>query len=286
MSLITSTLYAGLGAGFLASMITRLIEIFGGKRGGILGTVPTTIVPASLGLWFTNSEAFMEAMWAVPPGMCLNAIFLWLWRVLPPRLPKLWPLTIQLMMMSLMSLGFWVMGAFCWVTMLRTIIHPYVGGIGALVLIVVLGLWATSGDRASPKGRLPVSWLTLISRGIFAGLAVGSSVWLAQTSSGVLSGIAAVFPAIFWTSMVSVWFAQGSAVSSGAVGPMMLGSSSVALYALSSLYYFEHFGPILGAITSWFTAVFFASWPSDLWLHKEERGLIRIANRRDDHEPS
>ena len=37
---------------------------------------------------------------------------------------------------------------------------------------------------------------------------------------------------IFLTTMVSLWLSQGEAVPSGAVGPMMLGASSVAVYAL------------------------------------------------------
>ena len=41
--------------------------------------------------------------------------------------------------------------------------------------------------------------------------------------------MASVFPAIFLTTMVSIWLSQGEAVQSGA-NLMMLGSSSVALY--------------------------------------------------------
>lgn len=268
MSALNAALYAGLGAATLASLITRGIELFGGKRGGILGTLPTTIIPASLGVWYTHQAAFNEAMWAVPPGMCLNAMFLWLWRALPPHLPRRWSVSAQVLVMSLCALSLWALGALLWVTSLRPLIHPPLGALGATAMIVTLGLIATSGGGLSPKGRAPVSWLTLSARGLFAGVAVFAAVLLARSSSGVTSGVAAVFPAIFWTSMVSVWLSQGAAVSSGAVGPMMLGSSSVALYALTSVYFFERLGGPLGALCAWSSAVLFASLPADRWLHR------------------
>ena len=41
--------------------------------------------------------------------------------------------------------------------------------------------------------------------------------------------------------MVSVWLSQGEAVQIGAVGPMMLGSGSVAVYAIGAMYMFPFF---------------------------------------------
>jgi len=268
VSALSVALYSGLGAATLASLITRAIELLGGKRGGVLGTIPTTIIPASLGVWYANPSAFDEAMWAVPPGMCLNAMFLWLWRALPPRIPQGWSLHAQLSLMSACSLSLWALGALSWVTLLRPALDPQRGALGATLAIILLGGLATRGERESPKGKASVSWGTLSARGVFAGVAVASAVLLAQRSSGVISGVASVFPAIFWTSMVSVWLSQGSAVSSGAVGPMMLGSSSVALYALTSVYLFNWLGGPLGALCAWLVAVVFASLPADRWLHR------------------
>ena len=66
--------------------------------------------------------------------------------------------------------------------------------------------------------------------------------------------------------MVSLWLSQGSAVPSGAVGPMMLGSSSVAVYALCAPATFYAMGPWVGAITAWVIAITCASLPSYLWV--------------------
>jgi hypothetical protein len=278
-STLTLALGAGVSAGLVAALITRAIEHFGGKRGGILGTLPTTIVPASVGLWLNSPEHFMEAMCAVPPGMCLNALFLWLWRALPPRLPSRLTLNAQLALMSALSLLMWALGASLWVSLARPALSPLSGGLGGALSLLALGLWASEPSAQSLKGSTPVSWGTLISRGLAAGLAVGASVWLSKVTSGVIAGVAAVFPAIFWTSMVSVWRSQGAAVSSGAVGPMMLGASSVALYALLSLITFPTLGPGLGALCAWFGAVLCVSWPADWWLHREVRSTKRALNK-------
>ena len=100
-------------AGVVASAVTVAIERFGGRVGGLLGTLPTTIVPASIGLWLQtgNEEAFQAAMDATPAGMLVNALFLFAWRALPPRLPQL-PLNAMLAVMTILTLGFWLLLAY------------------------------------------------------------------------------------------------------------------------------------------------------------------------------
>ncbi|MCP4793368.1 MAG: hypothetical protein GY882_08585 [Actinomycetia bacterium] len=43
-----------------------------------------------------------------------------------------------------------------------------------------------------------------------------------------------MFPAIFMTTMVGLWLSQGPDVPLGAAGPMLLGSTSVAVYATTT----------------------------------------------------
>ena len=75
-----------------------------------------------------------------------------------------------------------------------------------------------------------------------------------------------MFPAIFLTSMVSVWWSQGRAVSAGAVGPMMLGSASVAAYALIAAFTLPALGPVLGVVSAWILAVGGVTLPSNAWV--------------------
>jgi len=99
-------------AGTVAIGATMAIERWGGTLGGLLGTIPSTIVPASLGLFSQspNVEAYTEAMDLVPAGMLLNVLFLYVWRVVPARLPSR-SMASALALMTILSLSFWLCGA-------------------------------------------------------------------------------------------------------------------------------------------------------------------------------
>lgn len=265
---------SGLSAGLVAVGVTLLIERLGGLRGGVLGTLPTTIVPASLGLWAQlapfgaeeRAARFVEAMWATPPTICLNAGFLWLWAVTPPRLPAAWSLRARLGLMSLLSVGGWLLGAWLWVRAGRHLAPPRVAAWGGLALTVTLGLLATRAPRPAPRGARRVGAGVVLLRALGATLAVGGAVWASRVSSGAAAGVASVFPAIFWTTMVSLWVSQGAAVPAGAVGPMMLGTGSVGAYALAASYLFPRLGAGLAAPAAWCLAALCVSLPAYRWL--------------------
>ena len=76
--LLTSIFLSALFAGIVATLVTIAIEKFGGRTGGVLATIPTTIVPAALGMYSISGEAeFAQSMSIVPLGMMVNAIFCW-----------------------------------------------------------------------------------------------------------------------------------------------------------------------------------------------------------------
>ena len=123
-----SILASALLAGVVATAVTVAIEKWGGLVGGLLGTVPSTIVPAAVGIHLAGGdEALLASMAIVPLGMLLNALFLGAWLVLPrwfshASRPLLWT--------SLGSLAIW-------------------GLLGAIVLTLVGGLLSPNlSDRA------------------------------------------------------------------------------------------------------------------------------------------
>ena len=253
-------------AGLVAIAVTVAIEKFGGVIGGILGTIPTTIVPAAAFMWMAkpNSDAFDPAMGMVPVGMLLNAIFLWLWRVVPPRIP-LWDFGKRLTIITTINLSMWFAGAAISVTLFPEQIAMSVGLI-ALIIGVLLGLWISLDHKPAPRGKNRVGPLTLACRGIAAATAIGLAVWLSQLGSPLLAGMASVFPAIFLTSMVALWIAQGEDVPSGAVGPMMLGAMSVSFYALLATFTLPEYGVLIGSAITWVASIGFVSVPAALWL--------------------
>lgn len=263
-------------AGVVATLVTVAIERFGGVVGGIIGTLPTTIVPAGLGMWDGDTNAFGEAMGAVPAGMLLNAGFLWLWRVLPGRFPVAWRLGPRLSAMTIVTLLVWCAAAVGLVGMLTAtralgVPTPWIGA-GGLGILVVAGALATWTPRPAPRGTRRVPLATLVARGVLAALAIGLAVLLKQTGDPLLGGVAAVFPAIFVTTMVSLWLAQGEAVPAGAVGPMMLGSASVGAYALLAIVAVPALGLWVGSAVAWVATVVTTTLPAYAWLRRRSAG--------------
>ncbi|MDP6932580.1 MAG: hypothetical protein QGG40_06660, partial [Myxococcota bacterium] len=113
---------SGLFAGVVAVGVTLAIERWGGRLGGLVGTLPSTIVPAAMGIAAeaTDHQAFRAAMFATPVGMLVNVGFLWLWRALPTRLPMHWG-RLRLATMVTLSLVGWTLAALGSVTWLGRI---------------------------------------------------------------------------------------------------------------------------------------------------------------------
>ena len=263
-------------AGVVAVAVTVAVERLGGRLGGLLGTMPSTIVPASLGIYAQSDHvAFTEAMDLVPSGMMLNVLFLLLWRVLPPRLPKA-SLGATLLSMTVVSLALWsvVAALVVWLgNSWKASGESTLGwAIVPALLMLVMGGLSTRRARPAPKGTMHVSIVVLVCRGLFAALAIGLCVWVASLGNPLAAGVVSVFPAIFLTTMVSVWLSQGRAVQAGAVGPMLLGSLSVAGYALWARVLMPELGAGVGALASWTGAVLTTTVPSWFWLRRSSTG--------------
>jgi hypothetical protein len=255
---------AAVFAALVAIAVTMIIEKLGGKLGGLIGTLPTTIVPASIGI-YAEAEDFEMAMWAVPVGMAVNVLFLWSWRWLPSvtKGPG------RLLKVLFASLGIWLIAATGAVFLLnKTAASLEVVALGTTLSIASVGIWACKRNPPSPSKTRQVSLLALLSRGLFAGTAIAIAVLLSKHNP-LIAGLASVFPAIFLTTMVSLWLGQGEAFQASAVGPMMLGSTAVALYALIATYSFPAWGIILGTSVAWFGASLGATLPAWLWLQRQ-----------------
>ena len=267
--LIKNALFSGFFAGVVAIGATVALERFGGVLGGILAAIPTTIVPASIGFWLnSDGPGFRAALYSVPLGMLLNAVFLHVWRWLPSKVSRLDP-GKQLVTMVLSSLLVWLCCALFTVVVLD-IFSWALAWIGFAALIVQFVYGRLGARMVQPKAAsvAPVPILVLLLRGSMASCAIFLASIIVATGHSTLAGVASVFPAIFLTVMVSVWLSQGPAIPSQAAGPMMLGSTSVSVYALISIFSFPIFGVALGALFAWVFAILCVSFP----VHRILRG--------------
>jgi len=273
----SDVLLPGFFAGVVAVGATVAIERLGGRIGGLLATIPTTIVPASIGIAAESGSvaSTRAALYAIPAGMLLNVGFLWLWRALPPRLPS-WSLRGRLAAMTAGSLAAWFLGAFALVVAFDRVADAgpgalVIAGWGGTVAMIVVGVAACLSNPPAPRGHRKVGAGTLLLRGGLAAVAIGVAVAIAAYGGGAAAGIASVFPAIFTTTMVSLWLAQGEAVPAGAVGPMMLGSAAVGAHACVAAWSLPALGATLGTTIAWFGAVATVTLPAGLWLERVRR---------------
>ena len=277
LDMMTKLTATAIFAGIVAILATVVIERLGGKLGGILATIPTTIVPASLGFWFLSTQLpeFENALWSVPAGMLLNAAFLHSWHWMPQMITVThrW---LKLCLIVACSLSLWLVLAIISVLILERLIDfmPFVG-ISTLSIQVVYGYFASRSYRPVIKSTRKIGILALLARGIMAATAIAAATLIIALGHPILAGVASVFPAIFLTIMVSVWISQGEGFPATAVGPMMLGSTSVGAFALISIWSFPSLGPALGSFIAWFLSLAFVSFPCAKLLQTRNSGTQR-----------
>ena len=273
--LLTSILLSALFAGIVATLVTIAIEKFGGRTGGVLATIPTTIVPAALGMFSISGEAeFAQSMSIVPLGMMVNAIFLLVWIHAPQRLG------LSLVGTTILSLVVWMLigslGLLLSSELQSSGITALSFAISGLGFLISLGIWTTWTSRPAPKGSRSVRPSILVLRGSAAATAIGIAVWFSSLSYPFVSGLVSTFPAIFLTSMIALWLAQGQDVPQGAAGPMMLGGASVGVYAVVAIVLFPMLGPVLGSIITWLISILAWTIPAYFYLQWRQSLTSRV----------
>jgi hypothetical protein len=275
-----SAILSGIFAGFVASLVSIAIEKFGGALGGILGSSPTTLMPAAVGLWITLTSQeysqktileFQKSMLIICPSLLVTGLFLWCWKIMPNWFSSKFRILEQntkllLAVVTLASYGVWLLGAVAFVYLSRALSAPYeptrddpridfiifnqqqnkifylaiAGFLGQLLI----GVWGTWSSPPTPKSTAHVPLWSNVLRGLAAGISIFLAVLLGKIDP-VVGGVTSMFPAIFGTAMVSVWLSSGSKVSMGAVEPLILGCLSVNLFAFDFAFLMPLFHTLL-----------------------------------------
>jgi hypothetical protein len=287
---VGQALGSGAFAGLVATLVTVLIEKCGGLVGGVLGSSPSTILPASVSFFFSaaafakGDPAVLSArlritMFTIPMAMFCNAILLLSWRYLPRLVPQSLTFASKVATITALSVLCWLIPA-CLVWALTSFWAPddgsiVVAGSATFAVLVLLGIAFSFHLPHSPPGTKPVTWKVLIARGVGAGISITSAVLLSKASPA-LAGLISAFPAIFLTTMLSVYLAQGEGTTIGAVSPMVLGSSAVSVYAVVFGLTAPIIGPWAAMALSYGSAILGGSIPSSIWLRWRRRVASRL----------
>jgi hypothetical protein len=275
---LSTAAFSGAFAFVVAIMATRAIETFGGQRGGLIAALPTTVVPAAFGFARiaglpmvgaapadANIPFLFSSTFSVPGGTLVSSLFLLVWRLAPPLIPQQWSFSKALGFMCMVSLTVWFVIAAVLIAVARRLNNPLAFGLTCFCVQLVCALAFTWRSVPSPRGRNPVSLQMMAMRGFLAACAIFFAVLL-SAAGGEIAAVASAFPAIFLSIQLALWISQGQAVQGGAVGPVMLGVSSVGSYAMIFCSIAPSLGIVPAMVISWISSVCLCSVPSFVWL--------------------
>jgi hypothetical protein len=220
-------------------IITVIAERYGTKKGGILGTLPSTIMIAYLFIAYNEGVRIAtQSVAVVPAEMGVNVIFLLLFAIFAYR---------SMVFALAVSLSVWTM-----LSLLLLIIN--LENLLASLLIFIFGflvaMFILEWKKKTPSiGRVRTCYtpVRILLRGLFAGVVIGVAVLLSNVGA-VLSGILSAFPVIFLSTMIIAMREQGPGFAGAIAKSMIFGSPSVVCYTIAIFFFYPVYGIIIGTI--------------------------------------
>lgn len=235
---------------FLSAAVVIIIMIiaekYGTKTGGILGTLPSTIIVAYIFIALNKGVNFASNSVAVVPAeMGINLIFLFIFAILIKK---------SIYVAFLSSFVVWTSLSFIlWIIDLKNI---YIS-ISIFFLSLIFSAFTLENIiKIKSMGQKIVhyTFTKIALRGLLAGAIITITVLLSNVGE-VISGIISVFPAIISSTMIISYYDHGADFASGLAKSMIIGSCSVASYAVSIHFLYPLYGIILGSIIGFFVSV-------------------------------
>jgi hypothetical protein len=230
---------------FVVILITIIAERYGTKVGGILGTLPSTIVIAFLFIAINENELFAsQAAAVVPAELGVNIIFLFIFSLLVHR-------------STILAFG----GTFVvWSFLSYLLVFFNMENITISIIIYLVTLlfcfFILEKRKAVPSmGKVHIYYtpVKIMLRGALAGIVIAIAVFLSNIGS-IISGIFSVFPAILSSTLFISVREHGPDFATGIAKSMMIGLSSVATYAVCIHIFYPWVGMGIGTFLSYLLA--------------------------------
>ena len=220
-------------------LITVLAERYGTKVGGIAGTLPSTIVIAFLFIALDDGVSYATHSVSIAIAiMGLNLLFLAAFATLCTR---------SLLIALVGAFTVWTLGTIIiYVTDVATMTIPLL----AFILCFIIALMYLERYRrvaSQPNITMRYTAKKLLLRGLLAGIVIASAVSLSNINVA-LSGILAMFPAIFLSTMLIAYLEHGPTFTRGLAKGMIYGSPSVAAYGAAIYFLYPTLGILVGTI--------------------------------------
>jgi uncharacterized membrane protein (GlpM family) len=239
LPIVLQTIVPFILSALVVIIITVIAEKYGTKIGGIIGTLPTTIIIAFLFIALNRGVFFAsDSVAVVPAEMGINLVFLCVFAILAYR-----------------SLMLAIAGSFTIWTVLSLVLYLidmkniYVSLIIFTTAMIATFLILEKWKRIKSSGKVLVHYtpMKIALRGVLTGTIITISVLLSNVGE-VLSGIFTVFPAILSSTMIITFTEHGPNFSAGMAKSMIFGSWSVMSYAIAIHFLYPIVGILYGSI--------------------------------------
>ncbi len=227
-------------------VIMFIAEKYGTKIGGILGTLPSTIVIALIFLAINQDINFSsEAAAVIPAELGINILFLVIFAILIYR---------SILIAFLTSLSIWTILSFL-------ILYLNLNNIYISITIFIISLISALIILENKKKIKSIKNVDfhfnkkkIVIRGIMAGIVISIAILLSNIGA-IISGIFSVFPAIIISTMLISYREYGPNFAAGMAKSMIIGISSVAVYATSVHFFYPIYDISLGSIISYLASI-------------------------------
>lgn len=223
--------------------VTILTERFGSKVGGVIAGMPSSIVIALFFIgWTQTPEVASQATVVVPIIMGIDGIFIITYASL---VRQSFPLAL------LASLLVWFCFSFALVFVhFNNFGLSLIGFLGLLLLSYIVMEYVFHIKSLAGR-KTSFSFSNALMRGLVSGLIITLAVAFAKLGGPLFGGVFASFPAVFLSTMILTYFAQGSMFSVSVMKTLLLsGTINTTVYASAVRFLYPLLGLIGGTISS------------------------------------
>ena len=223
-------------------VITVAAERYGTKAGGIIGTLPSTMVVAFILIAINNGIGVAtDAVAVVPAEMGINIVFLLIAALLSRR-------SLPLAIAAALSVWAMLSSVILFIDLKGIILSLLIYAM--LMIPSFLFLEFFKKTRSSRRVKIKYTPSKILIRGLLAGAVVATAVSLANIGAA-LSGIFSVFPAIFLSTMVIFVMEHGPDFAGAMAKSMIFGTPTIVAYATSIYFLYPSIGIAWGTIASY-----------------------------------
>ena len=224
------------------SMSTVAAERLGTRAGGVVATLPSTLVVALYFIAVEQGTGFAtKVAWAVPAEMGINSVFLALFVTFSSR--GLW------WAIAAAFSGWAALSAVLYLADPQGMLLPLLA-FAILVVASMAWLRARHPYRQEAGSHISYTPREIALRGLFAGVVISLAIVGSRLAGPVLGAIFAVFPVIFTSTMVILYLRQGPTFTGATGTTMILGSVNVVAFAVVAAYTLPALGPGWGTLAA------------------------------------